>query len=88
MNTTEIKELRQKGMDLLEKAIGVKIEEQETVVSFIKNGTINNFEANYQSYNIKIDGNYSNENNKRSINALTSKFKNLKIDTISLNKVI
>ena len=75
MNATEIKELRQAGMDLLEKPIGVKIEEQATVLSFIKNGTINNFEANYQPYNIKIDSNYSNENNeinKRSINALTA----------------
>ena len=28
MNATEIKELQQAGMDLLEKPIGVKIEEQ------------------------------------------------------------
>jgi hypothetical protein len=32
MNATEIKELHPKGMDLLEKAKEVKIEEQATVV--------------------------------------------------------
>ncbi len=58
MNENEWNKTQQKGKDAIEKTFGEEIINQTTTIFIFKNGQFNNFEANYQPYDIEIDGNY------------------------------
>ena len=63
INETEWNKTQQKGKDAIEKTFGEEITNQATTIFAFVNGQFNNFEANYQPYDIEIDGNYLETNN-------------------------
>lgn len=48
----------QKGMDLLEDTYDEEIENQSVTLFIYKNGQFNTFEANWQPYDVQVDGDY------------------------------
>lgn len=86
MSKKEIQASRNKGLDLFEEQIGEDIVDEVQVLFWIKNGELNGLEANFQPFNIDEDGDYKESNdyiNGLTVEALTSKFPQIKVDSLS-----
>jgi hypothetical protein len=86
MNENEWNKAQQKGKDAIEKTLGEEIIDQTTTIFIFKNEQFNNFEANYQPYDIEIDGNYLEtykEVNEMLYQTFETQIPKAKLDSIS-----
>ena len=86
INETEWNKTQQKGKDAIEKTFGEEIINQATTIFTFENGQFNNFEANYQPYDIEIDGNYLetyNDVNEMLYQTFETQMPQAKLDSIS-----
>ena len=87
----EWSENQQKGENAIEKTTGEEVINEAKTIFVFKTDDMNYFEANYQPFDIKIDGDYL-ENNKNVNNTIYQTFKdnmpNAKIDTLSSTEKI
>tara|TARA_R110002126_G_scaffold290837_1_gene449017 strand:+ start:701 stop:1291 length:591 start_codon:yes stop_codon:yes gene_type:complete len=91
INKNEWKKTQQKGKDAIEKTFGEEIINQAITIFAFKNGQFNNFEANYQPYDIEIDGNYletNNDLNKILYQTFETQMPKTKLDSISSTQKI
>jgi len=58
MNQEEWNKTVKKGIDAIENTFELEIDNQAVTIFIYKNGQFNNFEANWQPFDIEIDGNY------------------------------
>lgn len=82
---------QQKGKDAIEKTFGEEMINQATTIFTFKNGQFNNFEANYQPYDIEIDGNYLetyHDVNEMLYQTLETQIPQAKLDSISSTQKI
>jgi|TARA_B110000977_G_C10997881_1_gene462636 hypothetical protein len=86
INETEWNKSLQKGTAAIEKTFGEEIINQATTIFAFVNGQFNNFTANYQPYDIEIDGNYLetyNDVNEISYQTFETQMPKAKLDSIS-----
>ena len=91
INENEWNKTQQKGKDAIEKTFGEEIINQATTIFTFKNGQFNNFEANYQPYDIEIDGNYLetyNDVNEILYQTFETQIPQAKLDSISSTQKI
>ena len=75
-----------KGMIAIEKTFEQPVDNQAVTIFAYKNGKFNVFEANWQPYDIEVDGNYlesCNEINKMIFQTFESQLPDAKFDSIS-----
>ncbi len=58
VNQQDWNKVLQKGMDLLEDTYDEEIENQSVTLFIFKKGKFNTFEANWQPYDVEVDGDY------------------------------
>jgi hypothetical protein len=58
INESDWNKIQQRGKEAIEKTFGEEIINQATTIFKFEKGQFNNFEANYQPYDIEIDGDY------------------------------
>ena len=88
---SEWNETEQKGQDAVEKTIGEEIINQAVTLFTYKNGQFNNFEANWQPFDIEIDGEYletCSEVNRILYQTFETQMPKAKLDSISSTKKI
>jgi len=82
---------KQKGEKALEKTTGEEVINEAKTIFVFKTDDMNYFEANYQPFDINVDGDYL-ESNKNVNNTIYQTFKdnmpNVKIDTLSSTEKI
>jgi hypothetical protein len=86
VSAKEWAEKQQKGENALEKTTGEEVINEAKTIFVFKTDDMNYFEANYQPFDVDIDGDYR-ENNRNVNHALYQTFKdnipNARIDTLS-----
>ena len=88
---SEWNETEQKGQDAVEKTIGEEIINQAVTLFTYKNGQFNNFEANWQPFDVEIDGEYleaCSEVNRILYQTFETQMPKAKLDSISSTKKI
>jgi hypothetical protein len=86
VNENEWNNTQQKGKNAIEKTFGTEMTNQATTIFTFVSGQFNNFEANYQPYDIEIDRNYleaSNDVNKILYQTFEAQMPQAKLDSIS-----
>ena len=86
IDNNEWNKLEKKGEDAIEKAIGEDIINEAVTIFVYKNGQFNNFEANWQPFDVEIDGDYMetySEVNKILYETFETQIPNAKLDSIS-----
>lgn len=90
-NKSEWNRITKKGEDAIEKTFGQEIDNQAITIFTYNNGRFNSFEANWQPYNIEIDGDYLetySEVNKILYQAFETQIPNAKLNSISSTQKI
>lgn len=91
VSAKEWAEKQQKGENALEKTTGEEVINEAKTIFVFKTDDMNYFEANYQPFDVDIDGDYR-ENNRNVNHALYQTFKdnipNARIDTLSSTEKI
>jgi len=91
VSAKEWAEKQQRGENALEKTTGEEVINEAKTIFVFKTDDMNYFEANYQPFDVNIDGDYS-ENNRNVNHALYQTFKdnmpNARIDTLSSTEKI
>lgn len=91
MSQEEIDHLRNRGIQVLENGTGEELVDEVTVLFWIKKGTLNSLEANYQPFDEEVDGDYDetfDDVNEISVAAIKDQFPQIQIDTVtSIEKI-
>lgn len=88
---SEWNKMEEKGEDAIEKTIGEDIINQAVTLFAYKNGQFNNFEANWQPFDVEIDGEYLetySEVNKMLYKTFETQMPKAKLDSISSTQKI
>ena len=55
---SDVEKMKNRGMDALEKTVGAEITDYSTLIFSFRSNIFDYFEANYQHFDTKVDGNY------------------------------
>jgi len=91
INQKEWNKTLKKGIDAIENTFDEKVDNQAVTIFTYKNGQFNNFEANWQPFDVEIDGEYLetySEVNKMLYQTFETQMPKAKLDSISSTQKI
>ncbi|PKG42882.1 hypothetical protein CXF67_07945 [Psychroflexus sp. MES1-P1E] len=91
INQKEWNKTLKKGIDAIENTFDEKVDNQAVTIFTYKNGQFNNFEANWQPFDVEIDGEYLetySEVNKILYQTFETQMPKAKLDSISSTQKI
>ncbi|WP_298790102.1 hypothetical protein [uncultured Allomuricauda sp.] len=86
INQNEWNKTLKKGMDAIENTLEEEVDNQAVTIFSYKNGQFNNFEANWQPFDVEIDGDYLetySEVNSMIYQTFKTQIPDAKLDSIS-----